>query len=52
MINLQGQLPGFYDPCPNERKMLRVVYRFRDDLHAVIVADEMALNIPLQSQFA
>lgn len=37
---------GFYDPCPGEPKGLKVVYRFRNKLHQITVADDEPLSAP------
>lgn len=39
-------LTGFYDPCPGERKQLRVRYRCMGALHEVTVGDVDELKIP------
>lgn len=44
----KSQLPGFYDPCPGESKVLVVVYMFRDQTHTAVVKDEEALNAPMK----
>ena len=35
----QSDLSGFYDPCPNEEKMLQIRYLFREAVHEVTVGD-------------
>ena len=30
---------GFYDPCINEPKQLRVLYKFKNRLHEIILDD-------------
>ena len=45
---LQSNLSGFYDPCPEEEKMLRIRYLFREALHEVTVSDTEPVRIPKQ----
>ena len=44
----QSNLSGFYDPCPEEEKMLRIRYLFRDAMHEVTYGDNEAVRIPKQ----
>lgn len=41
-------IPGFYDPCPGEKKTLYIRYKFRNKLHQVTIADDDAIRLPLQ----
>lgn len=42
----QCQLPGFYDPCIGEDKVLIVEYTHRDQNYEVKINDNEALRIP------
>eukprot|EP00056_Hartaetosiga_gracilis_P005922 m.90849 g.90849 ORF g.90849 m.90849 type:complete len:615 (+) comp12318_c0_seq1:15-1859(+) len=42
----KSHLVGFYDPCPEETKHLRIVYRFRGSVHEALFDDEQAVSIP------
>uniref|UniRef100_A0A8D8JPH8 DnaJ homolog subfamily C member 11 n=1 Tax=Culex pipiens TaxID=7175 RepID=A0A8D8JPH8_CULPI len=42
----KSELPGFYDPCFGEDKLLRVDYEFRGQSYSVTVADNEDLSIP------
>jgi len=45
----KSNLSGFYDPCPEEEKMLRIRYLFRDAMHEVTYGDKEPVRIPKQS---
>ncbi|XP_074654663.1 dnaJ homolog subfamily C member 11-like [Tubulanus polymorphus] len=45
---LKSGLPGFYDPCIGEDKVLYIRYRFRQQLHHVTVGEIEELRCPLQ----
>ncbi|KAJ7393345.1 DnaJ (Hsp40), sub C, member 11 [Desmophyllum pertusum] len=45
----KSNLSGFYDPCPEEEKMLRIRYLFRDAVHEVTFGDQEHVRIPKQS---
>ena len=47
-LSLQSNLSGFYDPCPEEEKMLRIRYLFRDAMHEVTYEDKEPVRIPKQ----
>ena len=47
-IFFQSQLNGFYDPCINEDKYLKIVYEFRDALHEAVFQDDEPVRIPKQ----
>lgn len=45
----KSQLPGFYDPCVGEEKVLMVQYLYHALLHEVTVGDTETLRIPKQT---
>ncbi|KAJ8871014.1 hypothetical protein PR048_027317 [Dryococelus australis] len=46
----KSQLPGFYDPCIGEEKMLFVQYLYHSHVHEVTISDTEALRIPKQER--
>lgn len=42
----KAQLPGFYDPCVGEPKVLRIDYMYRDVSYTVEIKDEQELRLP------
>lgn len=42
----KSQLPGFYDPCVGEPKVLRIDYTYRDVSFSVEIKDEQDLRLP------
>ncbi|PNF16476.1 DnaJ subfamily C member 11 [Cryptotermes secundus] len=47
----KSQLPGFYDPCVGEEKLLLVHYLFHSHVHEVVVQDNESLRIPKQCEY-
>ncbi|KAJ3196162.1 hypothetical protein HK101_009902 [Irineochytrium annulatum] len=45
----KAHLVGFYDPCFGEAKRLRVIYKFRSNMHMVEVDDIAAVAAPLRA---
>lgn len=45
----KNSLPGFYDPALGEDKNLMVKYRFRGELHEIVVRETEPLKIPKQA---
>ncbi|KAI1309440.1 DnaJ -like protein subfamily C member 11 [Halotydeus destructor] len=45
----KANLPGFYDPCLGDEKILFVRYKYRELVHCVIFNDADEINIPHSS---
>lgn len=50
LLNEQSLLLGFYDPYHGKRKVLRVEYSFRGELHRAEVEDTAPLVAPLHGE--
>nr|XP_019548532.2 LOW QUALITY PROTEIN: dnaJ homolog subfamily C member 11 [Aedes albopictus] len=46
----KSELPGFYDPCFGEEKLLRIDYEFRERSYTVVVADNEDIKLPENGQ--
>lgn len=42
----KSELPGFYDPCLGEEKLLRIDYEYRQKSYTTIVSDSDNVNLP------
>jgi hypothetical protein len=51
LLSVQSQLPGFYDPCVAEEKLLLVHYLFHSHVHEVVIKDNESLRIPKQCEY-
>ncbi|XP_018783556.1 PREDICTED: dnaJ homolog subfamily C member 11 [Bactrocera latifrons] len=45
----KSELPGFYDPCIGEDKMLKIEYLFRNQNNVVIYKDMDSVRLPLSN---
>ncbi|XP_011202120.2 dnaJ homolog subfamily C member 11 [Bactrocera dorsalis] len=45
----KSELPGFYDPCIGEDKILKIEYMFRNQNNVVIFKDMDSVRLPLSS---
>lgn len=48
---VQAQLPGFYDPCPGESKVLLIQYDYREASHSVVYNDDDGVYLPMSGEF-
>lgn len=45
----KSELPGFYDPCIGEDKLLKIEYMFRNQNNVAIIKDMDSVRLPLSS---
>lgn len=45
----KSELPGFYDPCIGEDKILKIEYMFRNQTNVAIINDMDSVRLPLSS---
>ncbi|CAD6998560.1 unnamed protein product [Ceratitis capitata] len=45
----KSELPGFYDPCIGEDKILKIDYTFRNQSNSIIIKDMDSVQLPLGS---
>jgi Domain of unknown function (DUF3395) len=43
----QHELPGFYDPAIGENKVLKVQFKYKNDIKTVVIEDKDEIKLPL-----
>lgn len=47
LITFQYELPGFYDPAIGEDKVLKVQFKYRNNIETVVIEEKDEIQLPL-----
>lgn len=46
-LELQSELPGFFDPCVGEEKSLLIEYKYNDTNHKMKIRENEPIRLPV-----